>query len=347
MEILVITNMYPSREKSYAGIFVKNQYEELKRVLDDESSVEIFFMKRQFTSRLGSLFKFLKAFISFIPYYFKKYDIIHLHFFFPLIYLAWFYKKLHPNCRVVVTFHGIDITKKINDKNKEHYQKIAKCIDFTIPVGSTLGKMVEEKLKLDIGVILSVGVNNHIFKFIESQKKYYDFIFVGSFIERKGIDTIIESISILSNKNIKYCFCGSGNYYASLKRLQDQGFNITIKQNQTQSEVSKLLNQSRFFLIMSRNEGFPTVTIESMFCGLPAITSDIPQFREQINTGVNGYMVPVNNADELSRTISFAHKMPKDEYETLVNNALNSFNELSLQNVCKKLVRIYKKLKQD
>jgi glycosyltransferase involved in cell wall biosynthesis len=98
---------------------------------------------------------------------------------------------------------------------------------------------------------------------------------------------------------------------------------------------------------MSRNEGFPTVTIESMFCGLPAITSDIPQFREQINTGVNGYMVPVNNADELSRTISFAHKMPKDEYETLVNNALNSFNELSLQNVCKKLVRIYKKLKQD
>ncbi|MBQ0740045.1 glycosyltransferase, partial [Aquimarina celericrescens] len=83
----------------------------------EEDSIEIFFMKRQFTSRLGSLLKYLKTFIFFSPYLFKKYDIIHLHFFYPLIYLAWFYKKIHPSCKVIVTFHGMDITKRVNKKN--------------------------------------------------------------------------------------------------------------------------------------------------------------------------------------------------------------------------------------
>lgn len=345
MNILLVTNMYPSKEKAYAGIFVKNQYEELRKLIDKDDAIDIYYMKRQFTSKLGSLIKYLKAFLGFIPYFFKKYDVVHLHFFYPLIYLVWIYKKLYPSCKVVVTFHGVDITQKVNDKNKKHFQKIAKCIDFTIPVGTTLATMVEEKLKLNIGIVLPVGVNNNVFYKEENVEKKYDFIFIGSYIKRKGIDTVIAAIKKLDNRTISFCFCGSGEYGKELELLSKE-YNSTIKQNQTQNELRHLLNQSKFFLLMSRDEGFPTATIEAMYCGVPVVTSDIPQFKEQVREGLNGFIVGVGNSEALSRMINKVHGINDEDYQKLSEGALNSFKEISLQNVCKEVYDIYKKLNQ-
>ena len=252
MKILLISNMYPSNSKPYAGIFVKNQFEELKNSLEAEDSIEIFYMKRQFTSSLGSFWKYFKAFVSFFRYLFKRYDIIHLHFFYPLIYLVWIYKKIRPKTKIVVTFHGSDITTSVHDKNKKHLRKIAKDVDFTIPVGSTIAKVVEEKLRLKTGRILPVGVNKNVFYFEENQPKIYDFISIGSFIHLKGIDIVIKAIKALPNDDISFCFCGSGEYLQELQQLH-KDHKITIKQNQTQEQLKVLLNQSKYFLLMSRN----------------------------------------------------------------------------------------------
>lgn len=335
--------MYPSKQKAYAGIFVKNQFDELKTMLNQNDILDIYFMRRQFTSRWGSLVKYLKAFVSFIPYFFKKYDIVHLHFFHPLIYLVWSYKKLHPKTKVVVTFHGIDITQKVNKKNQRHFQSIAKVIDHTIPVGKTLALLVQEKLKLKIGSTLPVGVNNNVFYVESNVDKIYDFIFIGSFIHRKGIDTVLDAIKELNNQNASFCFCGSGEYLKDLIELQ-KDYNITIKQNQTQHQLRRLLNQSRFFLIMSRNEGFPTATIEAMYCGVPVITSDIPQFKEQVQDCYNGYLISLDDYMGLANKMQSLLLIQNNEYLELSNGASNSFKELSLKNVCKELISIYRNL---
>lgn len=95
MKILFVTNMYPSKQKSYAGIFVKNQFEQLQQIVEEQDRLEIFYMKRVFTSKIGSAIKYIVAFFRFIPYLFKKFDIVHVHYFYPLILLAWLHKKIH------------------------------------------------------------------------------------------------------------------------------------------------------------------------------------------------------------------------------------------------------------
>jgi len=335
--------MYPSEQKPYAGIFVKNQYEELRRILG-EGNVDIFFMKREFTSKIGSVLKYLKTGLRFIPVLFRKYEVLHLHFFYPLIYLVWVYKKCHPSAKVVVTFHGRDITNLVNDNNKKRLRKVAKIVDFTIPVGKEISRILEEKLQLKTGEILPVGVNNNIF-YKENQTNKYDFIWIGSFIHRKGMDVVIETLKKLKGGEIKFCFCGSGPFLEELKALQGT-HNITIKQNQTQDELRTLLNQSKFFFLMSRSEGFPTATIEAMYCGIPILTSDIPQFKEQVVEGKNGYMVPLEDPDALKEALLRLIKLPQEQYEELSNGALESFRTLSLNSICDQLVHIYKTIVQ-
>lgn len=343
MKVLFISNMYPSKEKSYAGIFVKNQYEKLKELMSSEDSIEIFYMKRVFTSKLGSLLKYTLAFLKFIPYYFRKFDVLHVHYFYPLILLAWIYKKFYPNVKVVVTFLGRDINSQVNEKNQNFYRRIAKSIDYSIPVGTTMGKQIEDKLKLKKYQILPCGVNSDIFYFMPNTKKDYDFIMVGSFIHRKGIDTVIEAIKKMPKKsNIRFCFCGSGEYLERLEELQND-YKITIRQNQTQNQIRELLNRSKFFLLMSRAEGFATATTEAFFCGTPVLTSDIPNFKEQVTEGLNGYISTLGDSDELKESFSrLTTKIDEEQYSKLVEGALNSFKNASLHNVCLSIYEIYK-----
>ena len=344
MRILFVTNMWPSRQKSYAGIFVKNQYEELQRIKHKRDRLDIFYMKRSFTSKAGSSIKYTQAFIKFIPLVFKKYDIIHVHYFYPLILLAYFNKKVHRKTKIIVTFLGRDINTQVDNSNQNFFKKIAKAVDFSIPVGDTLSRQVRNKLDLSEMKILPCGVNENIFYKEKEIEKEYDFTMVGSFIHRKGIDTVIEAIRLLPKKTrIKFCFCGSGDYLSKLQELK-KDYNVTIKQNQSQDELRKILNSSRFFLLMSRAEGFATAITEAFFCGIPVITSDIKNFREQVNEGINGYTLPLGDASVLHSKFIQLSKIDENEYHKLKKGASESFRNASLQNVCTEIYSIYKEL---
>ena len=344
MKILKVSNMYPSKQKAYAGIFVKNQYEELQKQIQEDDQLEIFYMKRAFTGKVGSLLKYASAFIRFTPYLFKKHDVVHVHYFYPLVLLAWFKKKIWPKTKIVVTFLGRDINSQVNESNQDFYRKISKSVDYSIPVGVTMAQQVEKKLGLNRVSVLACGVDENIFYPEKETPKEFDYVFVGSFIHRKGIDTIIEAIKKLDPADgISFCFCGSGEYLSQLEELA-KDYAITIKQNQTQSQIRGLLNKGKFFLLMSRAEGFATATTEAFFCGVPVLLSDIPNFIEQVEEGKNGYNVPLGNADALKTKLEELHQLPDDTYQAMSEAAVKSFRNASLQVVCSEIYKIYEEL---
>jgi len=340
MKVLLVSNMWPSKEKAYSGIFVKNQYLELKKYLGND--LDVFYLKRTFTSTFGSILKYLKAFLRFFPVFFKRYDIVHLHFFYPLIYFVWLYKKLHPKTKVVVTFHGSDISEKINEGNREHFSKIAKCVDFTIPVGKQLAEAGESKLGLKVGKVLSAGVDANVFyKDREGMDKLYDYIFVGSFLPVKGIDILLDVIEDLP-KDFSFCIVGKGDLYIDrIKKMIDDGIDITLKIDQPQHELRKLYNQSKFLVQPSREEGFGLVVAEGMFCGLPALVSNVGGFKDQVVNGKNGYLFEKEDRSQLYEYMLALKKINEEEYNKLCRKALISSSKLSLQNVCGRLYKIY------
>jgi glycosyltransferase involved in cell wall biosynthesis len=54
---------------------------------------------------------------------------------------------------------------------------------------------------------------------------------------------------------------------------------------------------------LSSNDSLPNTMLEAMACSCPVIMGDIPQIREWINDGQNGYLCPVKDADKLAECI--------------------------------------------
>ena len=117
MNILIVSNMYPSEQKKYSGLFVLNQFNELKSQLNHNDNIDFYYMKRTMTNFLGSVIKYVIFFVKFPVFVLnnrKKYDIVHIHYYYPTIYIALLYKFIFNNKVKIVTFHGsdIDFTKK-------------------------------------------------------------------------------------------------------------------------------------------------------------------------------------------------------------------------------------------
>lgn len=334
--------MRPSPQKPYSGIFVINQFNKLKE--DKNLRVELFSMERTFTKVIGSYLKYIKAFFSFVPLFFRKFDIIHLHYFFPFIALAYIYKLLRPSTRLIVTFHGSDINVRVNERNVSALRYFTKKIDFVISVGTDLSQMIFEKLSLNTDIILSAGVDDEVFKVLPDKEKLYHFTFASSFVSRKGIDIYLEAIRLMDRKDLKYCFIGSGELESEVRNMAKY-LNITIKLNLKQSEMAEIFNQSYYHVLPSRFEPFGLVVTESMFCGVPSIVSNIGGIKDQVKDENNGFILNQNSSEALRNQMERClNYIDETKYASLKKECLKSNKEHALSTIINQTKGIYYKL---
>ncbi len=68
-------------------------------------------------------------------------------------------------------------------------------------------------------------------------------------------------------------------------------------------DVPDLLRAADIFCLASHREGMPRSVIEAMLSGLPIVATDIRGCREEVENGVNGILVPVNDQVSLAQTL--------------------------------------------
>ena len=334
--------MAPSDEITYAGVFVQNQFQYLQEH-DRKNEYYIFSLKKTFTGAIGSIKKYT-SFISKSFMYVKreKFDVIHLHYFFPLAIIPWYFKKTRGT-KLIATVHGSDLYAKMkNPLSRSLFRYILKSYDYIICVGVELGEDFQKIMHVKPDKILCAGVNKEIF-FPQQVARDFDFVFVGTLIYRKGFDIVLKVIKETINAGFKWCVVGTGEYRSQIEDIaKNHPSNCQYFERLEQPELSVIFNRSRWMFFPSRNEPFGLVASESIFAGTPVICSDRGGLKEQVKNDINGYFVnDPEDVNECLYLLNKAYTLNIAEYDRLAKNCLTSNEQFSLSFVCGQLEDLY------
>lgn len=135
-----------------------------------------------------------------------------------------------------------------------------------------------------------------------------DFVIVcvANLHPNKGHHYLLEAFEQLfrDHKNIRLLVVGDGTERGNLERqttgYQSKGSVLFLGRR---NDVPRLLKISDCFVLPTLFEGQSNAILEAMACGLPVITTDIPENRVLIQGGVSGILVRPKSSDKLSDAI--------------------------------------------
>lgn len=120
-------------------------------------------------------------------------------------------------------------------------------------------------------------------------------IFVGYFTENKGPRRVVEAVSLLGDLGVKALFAGRGHQ-------QPGGEDVLHAAPVRPDELPYWLNAADLFVLPTLFEGDCNAIHEAMACGLPIVSSDIPEVRSQVPEHC-GILTDPNSSDQLADAI--------------------------------------------
>lgn len=344
--LLIITNMGPKASAPVQGQFVTNQVNALSTL-----QPAYFFMSWHNDSLLNKLLKYPVWWLQFVwRYVFSRetYQIVHVHFYYPTIWLAWTYKYLrNPRVKIVVTFHGSDIYAY--QPPSALYKCAAKVVDFFIFTSESLQQKFFNPAVPSM--ILPAGIHS---TFAESAcntqaQKPIDVLFVGTFDRNKGIDRLITLVESLPA--IQFAVVGHGPLKMQLQAVAERCQNLRLLSSQSPEALKAYYEQAKCLLSLSRNESFGLVMTEAMACYTPVIATETDGSLAQIIEGQNGFSLAQHSEsqllDNLQTTIQQLLSLSASDYRQIQQACRTSASFYFVDKIAEQLMSIYQQLQRD
>lgn len=173
-------------------------------------------------------------------------------------------------------------------------------------------------------------------------------LFVGRLEARKGIETLLNAVTILLDKNadsdVIFIIAGKDTEQFQEKFLQTTPINHNKKViflGEIESSVKEKLYLFCDVLVFpSLYESFGLVPLEAFVHGKPVIAARAAAIPEVVQDKINGLLFEAGNAAELAGTIERLIHNPV-LYDVLSKGALHRIRELSSRNMALKSFEIY------
>ena len=205
---------------------------------------------------------------------------------------------------VIVNLYDVFIGKKTLNK----FDKILAISKWEIPYLLNLGAK-KEKI-----VYIPNGIPQEFFDLKKQTKEENKIIFLGRIAPKKKIETIIEAIPYLNDKNLKIEIIGPAetDYLNSLKEIIKK---LNLKNRVTfspavydlKAKIAKI-DSCKIYVLASRVEGMPQGLIEAMSRSKIVIGSNSIAIRDIIQNNKNGYLFEFNQPKNLAEKINLAIK---------------------------------------
>ncbi len=319
--------------------------EEVKNYVSDKFNLKLFIYKNLKIKSLSNLI--LSWSYSRIL---RKYDVIHfngknMH----ILFLRFFM----PRKKFVYTVHDLENHTGEKAKNilaqKFNHQILRSNSHVVIQNKDDYNKVLQDyREKSDTIHFIPFG-QLEIYKYYNTQNikaPESDVLFFGRISPYKGIEYFVKAVKKLKNDfhGIKALIAGSGKFYFDTKDIEnDKSFTIINKFIQS-DELVALIKACKIVVCPYTDATQSGVALTAFVFNKPVIATETGGFKDIIKNGLNGYLVPVKDADAiyekaklLLENPSLLEKISKniqDEAET---------GEFSWNKIAQSYIKVYKK----
>lgn len=165
--------------------------------------------------------------------------------------------------------------------------------DFYTAITEFVARDVRTIIGKTASHILPVGVDINLFTPPAARNSERPIVlFAGTVIERKGPQLLLDAAERFPQATFRIVGAGRGGFDDVLRqRITNSGLqNVELDGSRSQLELVEIMRTADIFLLPSRLEGIPKVTLEAAATGLPAIV-----FRDyetpSVLDGVTGFQV--------------------------------------------------------
>jgi glycosyltransferase involved in cell wall biosynthesis len=266
-------------------------------------------------------------------------SLIHAHWIIPQGLLAVLSRQLRlipKNIRIICTSHGGDLfslqgsflraLKRFTFQHSDHVTVVSKAMrDRLISMDCTTENVSIQSMGVDLTR-----------QFIPDKNavKSRDIIYVGRLVEKKGVTTLIEAISLLKNDYpvLTVTIIGDGPERSPLEQQCRQlGIDKQVEflGSIPNDQVPKFYQSTKIAIAPSiiaadgDQEGLGLVAVEALGCGCAIIVSDLPALSDVVTHGDNGLVFSAGDAVELQGRIN-AILSNESLYKHLTDNGRQS-----------------------
>lgn len=329
MKILLVSNMFPSKNSPSFGVFVKNIHEQLSNAgLNINKVVISNYHGGKIRKIYSYMFFFLSIFLR-IPFYKLFYVHFASHSMIPFVLLS--YLGIRP--KVICHVHGGDV-KLLRGFNQAHFVLKRKIVQRALSISKKIivpsksyATFIQEEYSIVAEKLLvypSGGVNQDNFKLLGIKRDKKLLGYAGRLIKSKNIDIIIQTLVYLPEYYLE--IVGDGNQKASLVELVNK-LGLTDRVNFlppiNQTELAVWFNKINILVYPSDSESLGLVPIEAMSCGALVVLSAIPPFIELQDLCPHACTVEEKNAETYALAIKKQCELQGQEREIVVEANLD------------------------
>jgi L-malate glycosyltransferase len=234
----------------------------------------------------------------------KRPDIIHAHFAVPAGASAWALSVL-TGIPYVLTAHLGDVPGGVPEKTGQWFRwlfpftpLIWKRAARVNAVSAYTRELALNSYPVEVEIIPN-GVDLAALQ--PGQIEVHDpptIVFAGRFMAQKNPLQIVRSLSTLQDLPWRCILIGDGplraDVEAEIARF-DLAQRVQLKGWITPQEVLDWFRQSDILFMPSRSEGLPVTGVQGLAMGLAVVASDIGGFKDVVEPGVNGVLVPLED----------------------------------------------------
>lgn len=304
-----------------------------------------------------------------------RYDLIHSHYW--MSGIAGNELKAIWKVPIVHMFHTLGLMKqrvaRLPGEAEGEYRLEGERMVLRIAdriVAATPAEMAQiqwlYQVNIDHVVVVPPGVDTSRFYPIPSDeaKEYIGvppceqmLLFVGRIEPLKGIDTLIQAISLMRKMGVYVCLSVIGGEpnpsaetenteMARLKEMCKQaGLSdmVTFLGKRGQDTLPYYYSAAEAVVVPSHYESFGMVALEAMACGAPVVASQVGGLAYLVKDGETGFTVPVDDPKALAERLALLindHALRK----RLGSQAAQAAKGYAWENIAERIIQVYRDL---